>query len=111
MRDPADSTDVDPQIAAALHTPVDVDLDAAWLRLSRTSASTKSKGGVRSLVRRPAFGFLAVAIALTGAGTAAANDWLQIFQTEKITTVSLSAGDLVALPDLSAYGEVKLSGP
>ncbi|HEV2808812.1 MAG TPA: hypothetical protein VGV93_00235 [Acidimicrobiales bacterium] len=38
---------------------------------------------------------------LTGAGTAAANDWLQIFRTEQVTPVSMTAGDLIALPDLA----------
>jgi hypothetical protein len=46
---------------------------------------------------------------LTGAGTAAANSWLQIFRTEQITPLSLSTADLVALPDLSAYGGLALT--
>ncbi|GAB2566592.1 hypothetical protein GCM10027269_21400 [Kribbella endophytica] len=47
---------------------------------------------------------------MAGAGTAAAKDWLPIFQTEKVAPVSLSAADLVALPDLRAYGDVKVTG-
>ncbi len=56
----------------------------------------------------PFRGALAVAVVvLTGAGAAAANDWLQIFRTEQIAPVSLSSADLIALPDLSAYGDLR----
>jgi hypothetical protein len=44
-----------------------------------------------------------------GAGAAAASDWLKIFQTEQIAPVSLSPADLVALPDLSAYGDLEVT--
>ncbi|GAA1533420.1 hypothetical protein [Kribbella lupini] len=63
-----------------------------------------------TLVTRPAVAVLAVAVVMAGAGTAAAKDWLPIFQTEKVAPVSLSAADLVALPDLRAYGDVKVTG-
>jgi hypothetical protein len=110
MRHPTEGSGLDPRIAAALHTPVDVDVDAAWQRLSSTPASARSharpmSSRFRALVRRPAFGFVAVGIVLAGAGTAAANDWFEIFSTKKISTVSLSTRDLIALPDLAAYGE------
>src|SRR4051812_25771489 len=110
MRHPTEPDDVpDARLVAALDSPVDVDVDAAWRRLAATRPAVR-RSRFRNVVRRPAFGFVAVALVLTGAGTAAANDWLQIFQTETITPVSLSADDLVGLPDLSAYGEVKLGG-
>jgi hypothetical protein len=63
-----------------------------------------------TLVTRPAVAVLAVAVVMAGAGTAAAKDWLPIFRTEKVAPVSLSAADLVALPDLNAYGDVKVTG-
>lgn len=100
-------------VGTALATNVDVDTDAAWQRLSTTPAQAFRKprtNRVRALVRKPAFGFLAVAAVLTGAGTAAANDWLQIFGAEKVATVRIDTRDLVALPDLSAYGRVELTG-
>jgi hypothetical protein len=53
---------------------------------------------------------LTVAIVVAGAGTAAANDWLQIFRTEQIAPVSFSTADLIALPDLTEYGDVVVSG-
>ncbi len=61
-------------------------------------------------MRRPAAAALAVALVLTGASTAAANDWLQAFRTERVAPVSFTTGDLVSLPDLSAYGELVVTG-
>ncbi|HEX8082585.1 MAG TPA: hypothetical protein VF557_20420 [Jatrophihabitans sp.] len=99
----------------------DVDVDAAWRRLStalpaarpalqpeRVPAPARA-GRVRELLRRPVVAALAVALVFAGAGTAAANDWLPIFRTEKIAPVNLSAADLIALPDLSAYGKLEVT--
>jgi hypothetical protein len=47
---------------------------------------------------------------LSGAGVAAANDWLPIFRTEQIAPVDVTASDLVAVPDLTAYGDVEVTG-
>src|SRR5687768_6285520 len=74
-------------VDAALTTRGDTDVDAAWRRLSSASepagparqATAARAGRFRGVVRRPAVAALAVAVILTGAGTAAANDWLQIF--------------------------------
>lgn len=103
-------------VGAALATEggAGVDLDAAWRHLS-TAAPARGPHRVkpahrvapqRGLMRRPAVAALAVAVVLTGAGAAAANDWLQIFRTKQIAPVSLSTSDLIALPDLSAYGDL-----
>jgi hypothetical protein len=62
------------------------------------------------VLRRPVVAALAVAVVLSGAGAAAANDWLPIFRTEQVAPVSFTSADLVALPDLSAYGDVALTG-
>ncbi|HVE73894.1 MAG TPA: hypothetical protein VNA30_02220 [Mycobacteriales bacterium] len=100
--------------ALATDSVAGVDVEAAWRRLS-TAAPTSASGRaavlphvsrLRGVGRRPAVAALAVALVLTGAGTAAANDWLQIFRTKKIAPVSFSTSDLVVLPDLRAYGEV-----
>jgi hypothetical protein len=49
---------------------------------------------------------------LGGAGVAAANGWIKIFQTEEIAPVSLTAADLVAVPDLDDYGSLVVTrGP
>lgn len=63
----------------------------------------------RSILRRPAVAAVAVAVALTGASTAAATGRLQIFQTEKVAPVTFNTADLVGLPDLRAYGEVEIT--
>ena len=106
-------------VGAALATEdgADVDVAAAWQRLSTRAPATgpglsapPRPSRSRAVLRRPVVAALAVAVVLAGAGTAAANDWLQIFRTEQIVPVSLSAGDLVALPDLHAYGEVVVTG-
>ena len=100
--------------AAMADTAGDLDTDAAWRRLStaaqpRQLAATPRRSRARELVRRPAVAGLAVALVLTGAGTAAANDWLKIFSAEQIAPVSISAADLVALPDLGSYGDLVVS--
>jgi hypothetical protein len=63
-----------------------------------------------AFLRRPAAAALAVGLVLAGAGVAAANDWLPIFHTEKVATVSIQTDELVALPDLSGYGDVEVTG-
>jgi len=104
--------------ALATEGGADVDVDAAWRRLStaaltagplRTTAPARA-GRSRAALRRPAVAALAVAVFMSGAAAAAANDWLQIFRTEQIAPVSLSTADLIALPDLSAYGDVAVTG-
>jgi len=93
------------------------DVDTAWARLSTglaaerppVVAAPRSRRGA-ALLRRPAAAALAVGLVLAGAGVAAANDWLPIFHTEKVAAVSIQTDDLVALPDLSAYGEVEVTG-
>ena len=107
-------------VDAALVTEsvADVDVDAAWRRLLKAGLAPESEQVVtplrasrsRGVLRRPAVAALAVAVVLTGAGTAAANDWLQIFRTKKIAPVSFSTSDLIALPDLTAYGDVVVTG-
>ena len=93
---------------------------AGWQRLSTAAPAD----GVRTVPRRPPLRAgparaccadrsspsSSSAPSLAGAGTAAANDWLQIFRTEQIAPLSLSAADLIALPDLSAYGDVEVTG-
>ena len=100
----------------------EVNVAAAWQRLSTAGSSAASSsappmraeaparaGRSRAFLRRPATAVLAVAVVLAGAGTAAANDWLQIFRTEKVAPLNLSTGDLVALPDLSGYGDLEVA--
>jgi hypothetical protein len=107
-------------VGAALATEggADVDVAAAWRRLSTAAhargpgraAAPPRAGRSRAVLRRPLVAALAVAVVLTGASTVAANEWLQIFRTEQIAPVGFSTADLNALPDLSAYGDVEVTG-
>jgi hypothetical protein len=106
-------------VGSALTADAGVDLPAAWSRLSASAAAPASpvramaparRSRLGDLVRRPATAALAVGVVLAGAGTAAANDWLPIFRTEEVAAVGLAGADLVALPDLEAYGTVELTG-
>jgi hypothetical protein len=67
-------------------------------------------GRSRAVLRRPVVAALAVALVVTGAGAAAANNWLQIFRTEQVAPVGFSTADLIALPDLDAYGDLAVTG-
>jgi hypothetical protein len=102
-------------VGAALTAPAtrDVDVDAAWARLSTTTATPArpvsiGRGRWRAAVRRPAIAALSAAVLVTGAGVAAANDWLPIFRTEQVDPIEVTSTDLVQLPDLSAYGDVEI---
>ena len=107
-------------VGAALATDgsAEVDVSAAWRRLAATLPATESEQApapavpsrTRGFLRRPAVAVLAFAVVLAGAGTAAASDWLQIFKTEQVAPVGISTSDLIALPDLSAYGELAVTG-
>src|SRR5688572_27771136 len=78
--------------------PDGIDVTAGWQRLSTTVAAAHpvraqrpaTAGRFRDRLRRPVVVGVAVAVVLTGAGTAAANEWLRIFQADKIVPVSIS---------------------
>jgi hypothetical protein len=101
---------------AALRAEVTTDVDAAWERLShavvaagrpRVPAAPPARRW-RAALRSPVVAGVGVAALLTGAGAAAAADWLQIFRTERIAPVTVTESDLVQLPDLDGYGEVEV---
>jgi hypothetical protein len=103
--------------AAALPTGDVPDVDRGWQRLSaqaaRSSAdvprrSVAPAGRWRRAVRSPAVAAFGVVIVLGGAGAAAAGDWLPVFRTDQIAPVQVSTADLVALPDVSAYGDLQV---
>ncbi|MGQ7298204.1 hypothetical protein [Quadrisphaera sp. KR29] len=106
--------------------------DAAWGRLRSAAAAPAGEldgsGGVvdldaaraagrpgrRSAWRRPGVVALGVAVVVAGAGTAAASDWLRIFQVEQVAPVTVSQADLAGLgqlPDPSAFGDAVASQP
>jgi hypothetical protein len=106
-------------VDAALATSGTVDTDAAWTRFAATNAATAparrpvaaaaGRNRWRPAMRRPVVAALSAVVLLTGAGVAAANDWLPIFQTQRVDPIEVTSGDLVALPDLSAYGDIELT--
>lgn len=101
-------------VGAALTTPAAVDTDAGWARLSTTPVAPARRARVGrgrwgAAVRRPAVAALSAVLLVTGAGVAAANDWLPIFQTERVDPVEVTSTELVQLPDLSAYGDLEVT--
>jgi hypothetical protein len=93
-----------------------VDIDAGWQRLTAAVAAEERRPAPvhaaprrRALLRRPLVAVFGVALVLAGGTAAAATDWLQIFRTEQIQAVNVTESDLVALPDLSAYGDVQVT--
>lgn len=90
------------------------DLDGAWHRLATTAGRSTSaappRRRARSLVRRPLAAAVGAVVVLGGAGVAAAADWLPIFHTEHVTAVQVTAADFDQLPDLSAYGDLAVTG-
>ena len=104
--------------ALATTAGMDDDPSAAWRRLAgadhgrvRVQAPVATRAGrLRDAFRRPVAAGVAAVVLLLGAGVAAANGWLQIFQTERIAPIGLSTQDLNALPDLRSYGRVVVTG-
>jgi hypothetical protein len=103
--------------AAALEVPEAgaVDVDAAWARLStdarpvgRATAAARAPRW-RAAVRKPAVAVLSAVVLFTGAGVAAANDWLPIFRAERVQPVEITSTELVQVPDLSAYGDLQVT--
>src|SRR4051812_42969442 len=65
-------------------------------------------GRGRGAGRGPAIAAVGVVLVLGGAGAGAAGDWLQVFHPDSIEAVQVSTSDLVALPDVSAYGDLQV---
>ncbi|GAB7044127.1 MULTISPECIES: hypothetical protein [Catenuloplanes] len=103
-------------IGAALHTEAAPDVDAGWRRLSAAFAAPMTAAEAVRVSRRstprwrgPMVAVAAAVALLTGATAAVATDWLRVFHTEEIAPITISQADLLALPDLSAYGEVEVA--
>jgi hypothetical protein len=115
------------QDAVAAGTALDLDVtadgtdvDAGWHRLSGSVAAqwrpaapargprTARASRWRSALRSPAVAAVGVVAVLGGTGAAAAADWLPFFRTEQVAPLSITEADLLALPDLSAYGDLEV---
>ena len=91
------------------------DVDGAWLRLSHALADDADRRVAeaprrrrRLSLRHPVVAAAGAVALLTGAGAAAAADWLPIFRTERIAPTPVPSAQLVDLPDLSAYGDLRV---
>jgi len=98
---------------SALDVEATPDVDAGWQRLSHAAAiegrrRRTASGRWRAALRSPVVAAAGVVALLAGASVAAAADWLPIFHTERIAPVSITQADLVALPDLSRYGTLRV---
>ncbi|GID31884.1 hypothetical protein [Paractinoplanes brasiliensis] len=98
--------------ANALYAEADVNPDVAWLTFADKSVHSAARARTYrrwATKRTPLVAGLAALVLLAGAGTAAATDWLQIFRTEKIAPVPVRQADLMAIPDLSSWGDVEIT--
>lgn len=115
-------TRADAQATSAALRPVEaqaVDVDAAWSRLAASAAGEQrrvrpataaSRGRWRTALRSPVAAAMGAVVVLSGAGAAAATDWLPIFRTQHVVPVPVTTTDLVRVPDLSAYGDLQVTG-
>jgi hypothetical protein len=101
-------------IGKMLDHTVTTDVDAAWHRLSGTlpggsppKAATPRKW--RQALRSPIVAVVGVVAVLSGASTAAATDYLQIFRAEQVAPVTAPRADLVSLPDLDEFGDLQIT--
>jgi hypothetical protein len=103
---------------AALTVDLAPDVDRGWSRLSHAIAAegrrrpdkAASSRRWRAALRSPVVAVVGVVAVLAGASAAAATDWFPIFRAEQIAPVTASEADLVSLPDLSAFGELDITG-
>ena len=87
------------------------DVDAGWRRLLAAAPPRRAAARPyrwRAALRSPVIAVAGVIALLTGASAAAAADWLQIFRTEQVAPITVTQADLLKLPDLSAYGTLKI---
>jgi hypothetical protein len=104
---------------AALDVELTADVDTGWARLSRAVAvegHRRERPAAparrwRAALRSPVVAVVGAVALLAGAGAAAATDWLPIFRAEQVAPVTAPEADLVSLPDLSAFGELKVTAP
>jgi anti-sigma factor RsiW len=97
------------RVRAALDVEVAPDIDAAWQRMMMNPGKRPNRIAGRRALRSPIVAGAAAAVLLAGAGAAAAANWLPIFHTQQVVPITVTQEDLVKLPDLSAYGTVKIT--
>src|SRR3954462_8556817 len=101
-------------VDAALASSAPVDTDAAWARFAaapppvrppvaaappvRPTVAPPARSRWRPNLRRPVIAAVSAVVLVGGAGVAAANDWLPIFQTQRVDPIEITSTDLVAVP-------------
>ncbi|WP_061293978.1 hypothetical protein [Herbidospora cretacea] len=97
--------------AAALDTAFEVDVDTAWTRFSAAGPRPRMRvtSRWRTRLRSPVVAIAGAAVLLTGAGAAAAADWLQIFHTERIAPITAPQAELAKLPELEEFGDLRIT--
>jgi anti-sigma factor RsiW len=96
----------------ALDVEVAPNIDAAWQRLSQTECGpvrVRRRKSWRRAINRPLVAVVGVVAILSGASTAAATDWLQIFRAERVAPVTAPRADLISLPDLDEFGTLEVT--
>jgi hypothetical protein len=101
-------------IQKTLDQPADTDVDAAWRRLSSTLDSgtttrVATRRRWRNALRSPIVAVVGVVAIVSGASTAAATDYLQIFRTERVAPVTAPRADLISLPELDEFGTLDVT--
>lgn len=104
-------------IAAGTTGPaVDVESSLAAVRVRAARTAQGSRRGLRAPLRarsrRWAIGLVAAPVlAIALVATAGAEGWLSVFSPTTVAPITLTAGDLAGLPDLSAYGRMHVTEP
>lgn len=101
-------------IGKTLDRTVTTDVDAAWLRLAnaveRGNATKVAKPRKwRNVLRSPIVAVVGVVAVVSGASTAAATDYLQIFRAEQVAPVTAPSADLISLPELDDFGDLQVT--
>ncbi|WP_062432854.1 hypothetical protein [Herbidospora daliensis] len=97
--------------ATVLRPDVEVDVDQAWTRFSTRPPAKRATvlSRWRSRLRSPVVAIAGAAVLVTGAGAAAAADWLQIFQAEQVAPVTAPQAELAKIPELDEFGDLDIT--
>ncbi|TKK89254.1 hypothetical protein FDA94_09965 [Herbidospora galbida] len=101
--------------ATVLHADAEVDaeadVDQAWTRFSTRAPAGRATvlSRWRSRLRSPVVAIAGAAVLVTGAGAAAAADWLQIFQAERVAPVTAPQAELAKIPELDEFGDLVIT--
>ena len=93
--------------------------DDALARLRSRVAVASNDGAPRRAPRAPSMArrrwavglVVAPVMAVAVVGTASAEGWLSIFAPTRVAPITLTAGELNGLPDLSGFGRMRASNP